>query len=94
MRLCAGRLHRPLITGGKAAAFRTGILYPRHSRDCGNPPAQSAGIIAQAIIAAFLPFARSANHLAKQDGKMRLCAGRLRRPLITGGKAAATLNCR
>ena len=26
----------------------------------------------EAINAAFLPFARSANHLAKQDGKMRL----------------------
>ena len=53
-----------------------------HRRDSGD-------IIAQAIIAAFLLFARSANHLAKQDGKMRLCAGRLCRPLITGGKAAA-----
>ena len=53
-----------------------------HRRDSGD-------IIAQAIIAAFLLFARSANHLAKQDGKMRLCAGRLRRPLITGGFAAA-----
>ena len=26
------------IFGGKAAAFQTGILYPRHSRACrGNP---------------------------------------------------------
>ena len=31
---------RHLTIGGKAAAFRTGILYPRHSRACrGNPSA-------------------------------------------------------
>ena len=44
-----------------------------------------AVIIALAIIAAFLLFARSANHLAKQDGKMRLCVTPPLAAEITGG---------
>ena len=65
------------------------FISPSFSRLRESNRAFGAVIIALAIIAAFLLFARSANHLAKQDGKMRLCAGRLCRPLITGGKAAA-----
>ena len=47
----AGR--RRLTTGGKAAAFRTGILYPRHSRDCGNPPFCHFSICAKAQTAIY-----------------------------------------
>ena len=53
-----------------------------HRRDSGD-------IIALAIIAAFLLFARSANHLAKQDGKMRLFVAPPLAAEITGGFAAA-----
>ena len=49
------------------------FISPSFSRLRESNRAFGAVIIAQAIIAAFLLFARSANHLAKQDGKMRLC---------------------
>ena len=76
------RRRKPPVTG-------RGFYIPVILATAGIHRRDSGDIIAQAIIAAFLLFARSANHLAKQDGKMRLCAGRLRRPLITGGFAAA-----
>ena len=44
---------RHLTIGGKAAAFRTGILYPRHSRDCGNPPFCHFAICAKAQTAIY-----------------------------------------
>ena len=74
------------IGGGESRRELDGdFISPSFPRRRESNRAFGAVIIALAIIAAFLLFARSANHLAKQDGKMRLCAGRLCRPLITGG---------
>ena len=71
--------------GAKRHLTGRGFYIPVILATAGIHRRASGDIIAQAIIAAFLLFARSANHLAKQDGKMRLCAGRLCRPQITGG---------
>ena len=75
MALCTISIRRPAANAAAALPphFGRGFYIPVILATAGIHRRESGDIIAQAIIAAFLPFARSANHLAKQDGKMRLC---------------------